>query len=58
MLEPDEPTIKRMRAANPHGRLSNYDIEQAALRVTLAREIEKLDPGPLQEILATMASLL
>jgi hypothetical protein len=58
MLEPDEPTIKRMRAADPHGRSSNYDIEQAALRVTLAREIEKLDPGPLQEILETLASLL
>jgi hypothetical protein len=58
MLEADEPTLKRMRAEYPHGRLSNNDIEQAALRVTLAREIEKLDPGPLQDILETMASLL
>jgi hypothetical protein len=58
MLEPDEQTIKRLRAEYPHGRMSNNDIEQAALHVALTKEIENLEPGPLREILETMAALL
>jgi hypothetical protein len=58
MLEPDEQTIKRLRAEYPHGRMSTNDIEQAALHVAVTKEIEKLEPGPLREILETMAALL
>jgi hypothetical protein len=58
MLEPNEQTIKRLRAEDPHGCMSNNDIQQAALRVTLSEEIDKLEPGRLREILETMAALL
>jgi hypothetical protein len=58
MLYPDDRIVARLRKQDPHGHMSNNDIEEAALRVALTNEIEKLEPGPLREILETMAALL
>jgi hypothetical protein len=58
MLESDEQTIRHLRANDPHGRVSNNDIERAARRTALDAAIEDLPPSPLREILETMAALL
>jgi hypothetical protein len=57
MLEPDEQTIRRLRQDDPHGRMSNNDIERLALLVSLVAAIEDLPLGPLREIHETMAAL-
>jgi hypothetical protein len=51
MLVPDEQTIRRLRANDPHGRMSNNDIETAAFRIALDATIDPLPPSRLGEIL-------
>ena len=58
MLEPDPETMRRLREDDPHGRMSNSDIERAARSVALDAAIDGLPPSRLREIFETIAALL
>ena len=58
MLYPDDDIVRRLRAQDPHGRLSNTDLERMALISQLHEAVGTVPDDTMRDILATIVSLL